>query len=193
MIDRGEAMNRAVWLPPLTDAGGRQRIVVALTLTVLLHAGVLVLLLVGLGPLSGVSNALAMSFFEPMISAEVVPGGKRRIETQLLHHDGEDWRGYSYAWRDDQTEAYLVPADGAEKVFDVPTAQALGGKREQVWTFHSRAQCISCHNAWSEYALAFNVGQLNGGGVGDRGEGVNQLVRLSQEGYIRRIDSRRAT
>ena len=33
------------------------------------------------------------------------------------------------------------------------TRDSSGGKREQVWTFHSRTQCISCHNAWSEYAL----------------------------------------
>ena len=39
----------------------------------------------------------------------------RRLETQLLHYDGVDWRAYTYAWRDDQTDADLVPADGAEK------------------------------------------------------------------------------
>ena len=41
----------------------------------------------------------------------------RAVETQLLHHDGEDWRGYTYAWRDDHSDADLVPPDGAEKVF----------------------------------------------------------------------------
>jgi putative heme-binding domain-containing protein len=107
-------------------------------------------------------------------------GGETRIETQILHCDGEDWRGYTYAWRDDQSDADLVPADGAEKVFAVADARVSGGKREQVWAFHSRNQCMSCHSSWAEYALAFNVGQLNGGGP-------NQLVRLSQEGYIRRV------
>jgi len=33
----------------------------------------------------------------------------------LLHFDSIDWRGYTFAWRDDQTDADLVPADGAEK------------------------------------------------------------------------------
>ena len=42
---------------------------------------------------------------------------RRRVETQLLHFDGVDWRGYTFAWRDDQTDADLVPADGAEKTF----------------------------------------------------------------------------
>jgi putative heme-binding domain-containing protein len=114
-------------------------------------------------------------------------GGPKRIETQILHCDGEDWRGYTYAWRDDQTDADLVPADGAEKAFTVADDRVGGGKREQVWTFHSRNQCMSCHSSWAEYALAFAPGQLNGSGHGTRGEGPNQLVRFSQEGYIRRV------
>ena len=39
----------------------------------------------------------------------------RRLETQLLHFDGVDWHAYTFAWRDDQADADLVPADGAEK------------------------------------------------------------------------------
>jgi putative heme-binding domain-containing protein len=117
------------------------------------------------------------------ISLDVIPGGKRRVETQILHCDGEDWRGYTYAWRDDQSDADLVPAEGAEKVFEVPS-RLPQGKREQVWTFHSRTQCLSCHSSWAEYALAFAPAQLNGPG---QGKGPNQLVRFNQEGYIRRV------
>jgi putative heme-binding domain-containing protein len=116
------------------------------------------------------------------ISADVAGQGKKRIETQVLHCDGEDWRGYTYAWRDDQTDADLVPAEGAEKVFEVPAPHLPAGKREQVWAFHSRTQCLSCHNAWSEYALAFNPAQLNA--VGSK---PNQLLRFSQEGVIKRV------
>ena len=120
------------------------------------------------------------------ISLDAIPGGKRRVETQILRHDGEDWYGYTYAWRDDQTEADLVPADGAEKVFTVPAPTIPTGKREQVWSFHSRTQCLSCHNSWAEYALAFSPVQLNGPG---QGKGGNQLVRLNREGYIRRVSN----
>jgi putative heme-binding domain-containing protein len=118
------------------------------------------------------------------ISMDVIPGGKRRLESQILHWDGEDWRGYTFAWRDDQSDADLVPADGAEKVLTVPASQLPAGKREQVWTFHSRTQCMSCHNAWAEYSLAFNTVQLNGPGQGKAG---NQLIRLNQEGVIQRV------
>ncbi|HEV3383608.1 MAG TPA: hypothetical protein VG097_02270, partial [Gemmata sp.] len=115
-------------------------------------------------------------------------GGRvtRRIETQILHHDGEDWYGYTYAWRDDGTDADLVPPDGGEKLFEVASHDRPDMKREQAWTFHSRTQCKSCHSAWSEYAMAFSLGQLNKSGPSP--EGANQLIRLSQEGYINRVD-----
>ena len=111
---------------------------------------------------------------------------KKRVETQLLHCDGEDWRAYTFAWRDDQTDADLVPADGAEKVFEVPTRHLPHPKREYVWTFHSRSQCMTCHNSWAEYALAFNPRQLNVAMPTERPR-PNQLVRLSQAGYVRRV------
>lgn len=114
---------------------------------------------------------------------------RRRVETQLLHCDGEDWHGYSFAWRDDQADADLVPSDGGEKVFEVTDARHPGGKREQVWTFHSRTQCMSCHNAWAEYALAFSPLQLNGSGHGKGTKGPNQLVQFSQTGHIQRVSA----
>ncbi|HSQ57732.1 MAG TPA: PQQ-dependent sugar dehydrogenase, partial [Gemmata sp.] len=122
------------------------------------------------------------------ISLDVLINGKptrRRLETQILHCDGEDWRGYTYRWRDDQSDADLVPADGDEQVVEVPDARFAAGKREQLWTFHSRSQCMSCHNSWSEYALAFSVGQLNFSS--GESEIPNPLIALNREGYIQRV------
>ena len=114
---------------------------------------------------------------------------RRKIETQILHCDGEDWRGYTYSWRDDQSDADLVPADGGEKVFTVKPWFAPREKRERVWTFHSRSQCMSCHNSWAEYALAFSVGQLNNSRICGE-EDISQLVGLSLDGIIRRVDEK---
>ena len=97
----------------------------------------------------------------------------RRVETQLLHFDGVDWHPYSFAWRDDQSDADLAPADGAEKEI-----------ASRPWQFHSRSQCMSCHSSWSEYALAFHPEQLNRPGP----DGRNQLVALSEAGFIRRAE-----
>jgi putative heme-binding domain-containing protein len=103
--------------------------------------------------------------------------GGRRIETQLLHFDGVDWHPYAFSWREDQADADLVPADGAEREVTV-------GNRKQTWQFHSRSQCLSCHSSWSEYALAFQPEQLNRPGR----DGRNQLVALSEMGLIQRLN-----
>ena len=124
--------------------------------------------------------------------------GRKRIETQILHHDGEDWRGYSYWWRDDQSDADLVPAEGLERVFTVPDAHVLGGRRQWLWQVPSRAQCLACHNVWAEFTLAFNLAQLNGPGcmegnaAGNHMEGNaagNQLLAFQRQGLIRRVDA----
>ncbi len=113
----------------------------------------------------------------------------RRVETQILHYDGVDWRPYTFAWRDDQADADLVPADGAEKEVPdpFPLSPLLPGQRgrsdgSRTWQFQSRSQCMSCHSNQTEYALAFQPEQLNRPALGGR----NQLVALTQAGLIRR-------
>ncbi|HEY1859582.1 MAG TPA: PQQ-dependent sugar dehydrogenase [Gemmataceae bacterium] len=116
-----------------------------------------------------------MHFPENAVLVRTLSLGSRRLETQLLHFDGVDWHPYTFAWRDDQADADLVPADGAEK-------EVRDGKQTRVWQIHSRSQCMSCHNSWAEYALAFQPEQLNRPGP----DGHNQLVALTEAGFIRR-------
>ncbi len=116
-----------------------------------------------------------MHFPKDAVLVKTISLGGRRLETQLLHFDGVDWHAYTFAWRDDQADADLVPAEGAEK--EVPD-----GKRQRVWQFHSRSQCMSCHSSWSEYALAFQPEQLNRMAA----DGRNQLVAFTEAGLIRR-------
>ncbi len=101
----------------------------------------------------------------------------RRVETQLLHFEGADWRPYTYAWRDDQSDADLVSADGADREVAGP------GGEKRVWQYHSRSQCMSCHSNQTEYALAFSPEQLNRMGP----DGRNQLVALTEAGHVRRV------
>ncbi len=83
----------------------------------------------------------------------------KRIETQMLHFDGRDWQGYTYEWNDDQTDATLVDRAGKQRTLKIPDGQ--GGETAYTWRFAARAECIRCHNPWSEYTLAFNLAQLN--------------------------------
>ncbi len=85
----------------------------------------------------------------------------RRIETQILHYDGIEWMPYTYRWNDEQTDATLVGAAGAEQTFEIVDSSAPGGKRVQNWRFSGRAECQRCHNKWSGPALAFNSLQLD--------------------------------
>ncbi|QDU20525.1 PQQ-dependent sugar dehydrogenase [Urbifossiella limnaea] len=111
-----------------------------------------------------------------------------RVETQLLHFDGEDWRGYTYAWRPDGSDADLVPADGAERTYTVFDPLMPDSRREHVHTFFSRTQCLSCHNSWSGYALSFVPKQLNGSDEKNPWSKVgNQLRNLSVAGYFERL------
>jgi putative heme-binding domain-containing protein len=107
------------------------------------------------------------------LSMEMVrgrPESRRRIETQILHFDGKDWQGYTYAWDDAQREATLVPPGGAEKALAILDDRAPGGRREHRWTFAARAACAGCHTvSWPRYLTSLNEPQL------DRGA---QLARL---------------
>jgi len=83
-----------------------------------------------------------------------LPGRRaRRVETQLLHWDGELWRPYSYRWNDAGTDATLVEAAGED--VRVPVEG-----RTQSWRFHARGECSTCHNSWSGPVLAFSAPQL---------------------------------
>jgi len=111
------------------------------------------------------------------------PSSRRRVETQVLHFDGGEWRPYTYRWNDDQSDAVLVDAAGVELSFDVVDADAPGGTRRQAWRFAGRAECQRCHNKWSGPALAFNTPQLNKEIVID-GSPVSQLDTFARIGLF---------
>jgi putative heme-binding domain-containing protein len=102
--------------------------------------------------------------FAKTLSLKLNPGdptSRRRIETQLLHFDGREFRAYTYAWNHEGTDATLVAAEGDERKLDVIDPAAPGGKRTLRWSFAGRAQCLQCHNPWARHTLAFNALQLN--------------------------------
>ena len=107
----------------------------------------------------------------------ITPTATRRIETQLLHWDGQEWNPYTYRWNDTQTDAHLVGKNGASTQFTVTDDSAPGGIREISWRFHSRTECLRCHNAWSGNPLTINSLQLG------RGEG-SEMERFKQLGVL---------
>jgi uncharacterized repeat protein (TIGR03806 family) len=83
----------------------------------------------------------------------------KRIETRLLIHFSDTWRGYTYQWNDQQTDATLIAADegAVERVFANP---ALPGG-QQTWTYPSRQDCLTCHLGAAGFQLGLELVQLN--------------------------------
>jgi hypothetical protein len=120
------------------------------------------------------------------------PSSHRRLETRLLHkqqfegteeYGDQYWRGYTYIWNDEQTDAELAPAEGVDRKFTIRDRAAPGGRREQTWHFPSRAECTLCHTMSAKYALGVTTMQMNrdhdyGGAI------ANQLATLDHLGIF---------
>ncbi|MDB6130272.1 MAG: hypothetical protein JWM04_1379, partial [Verrucomicrobiales bacterium] len=94
--------------------------------------------------------------------------GDKRIETQLLHLSGTQWKGYSYRWNDAQDDADLIPAEGIEQEAD-PSKENHSSLNN--WHFSSRAECMRCHSYSFSPVLGFSAIQLSG---------RNELARLKE-------------
>lgn len=92
----------------------------------------------------------------------LVKGGRATrqwIETRLLVRQAGEWTGYSYAWNDEQTDAVLIAAEGAERDF---TIQPDAGRSQQLkWRFPSRSECMVCHSRAAKFVLGLSTLQLN--------------------------------
>jgi putative heme-binding domain-containing protein len=106
----------------------------------------------------------------------------KRLETQILHNDGGQWRGYTYVWKEDQTDAILLDAKGKDITLTRVHADGKPKVTSQTWHFASRTECITCHNPWAGFTLAFNPLQLSDPEpANDDGDELHSLAR---EGFI---------
>src|SRR5262249_50660662 len=108
-------------------------------------------------------------------------GAKKWVETRLLTRQDGEWFGYSYAWNEEQTEAYLVEAKGLDRAYTVASPE---GPRKQVWHYPSRTECMVCHSRAANWVLGLQTLQMNRehdyGGVVD-----NQLRTLEHLGVLK--------
>ncbi len=88
---------------------------------------------------------------------------RRWIETRLLTRQEGEWMGYSYLWNDEQTDATLVEAAGADREFSInPSAgDTAADVRKLAWHFPSRAECMVCHSRAANYVLGLTDLQMN--------------------------------
>jgi uncharacterized repeat protein (TIGR03806 family) len=119
---------------------------------------------------------------------------RQRIETRLMVRQQGEWTGYSYRWNDAQTDAELVPAAGASLDLEVPDPTAPGGRRDQLWRFPSRTECLVCHSRAAGFVLGFTPLELDRGhdygGTVDNQLRTFEHIGLFQGALPRRRDDR---
>ena len=95
------------------------------------------------------------------------PKSRKRLETRLLHfqqfpgtqeYGDQYWRGYTYVWNDEQTDAELLEEKGADKVLKIKVGDKIV---EQNYRFPSRAECTLCHTNAAKFALGVSTMQMN--------------------------------
>ncbi len=112
------------------------------------------------------------------------PSRLRRLETRLLVRDAAGGvYGVTYRWRDDQSDAELLP-DGRDE--DIAVRTVAGGERIQRWHYPSRSECLQCHNPAAGLVLGVNARQLNGPHGDGAQRTANQLVAWSRAGRFDR-------
>jgi putative heme-binding domain-containing protein len=103
-------------------------------------------------------SVLVKTVYQAGDAAQDAPA--RRLETQLLHFLGDEWRAYVYAWDDDQQDARLVPSEGATRTLEI--ADRPGGRdRRLLWRHAARAECLRCHNRAAGVTLGLRREQLD--------------------------------
>ncbi len=113
------------------------------------------------------------------------PGGERRVETQLLHFDGSQWRAYAYLWNDGQTDADLVAAEGTTVRLEVADGADPTVLHRLTHRVVSRTECLTCHSSRGGTLYGFVPAQLRGpGGPGDGMDPVDRLAGLVEAGVL---------
>lgn len=103
----------------------------------------------------------------------------RRLETRFMAH-GEDgvWFGFTYRWREDGSDAELLPVEPLEEEIDA-------GGVTRTWHFPGRNECASCHNEKAGRVLGVKTSQLNRDFFYETtGRSSNQLVTLNRLGFF---------
>lgn len=124
------------------------------------------------------------------------PKSRKRLETRILHfqqfpgtqeYGDQYWRGYTYVWNDEQTDADLLDEKGADKLLKIKVSDKTV---EQNYRFPSRSECTLCHTNAAKFALGVSTMQMNRDQVypsPDReGGGIiaNQLATLEHIGMF---------
>jgi len=107
--------------------------------------------------------------------------GERLVETRLLVHDEEDWKGLVYVWDDEQADAHLQVAGG---IVPVEWIDAQGEDRSLDYIVPNINQCVNCHVAGdAQQPIGIQARHLNRDFAYAEGS-ANQLTALAERGLL---------
>lgn len=105
----------------------------------------------------------------------------RPLETRFLMRGSDRWRGVTYRWRPDGSDAELLTMGLTEPV----------GNR--TWSYPSRTDCLTCHTEASGQVLGIQTGQLNRvHDVYGTGRTHNQIDLLARLGIVEDVPAEAA-
>ena len=128
------------------------------------------------------NSGLVKNFFFDFVKGD--PASRQIVETRLLVKMGatDTWKGFSYQWNDDATDAHLLRESDRRTFFIVDT-DAPDGIAQQRYFFPGPEDCSLCHREASGRVLGGRTHQLNGeynyGAISD-----NQLRTLNHIGFF---------
>jgi uncharacterized repeat protein (TIGR03806 family) len=128
------------------------------------------------------NSVLVKNFYLEFVKGD--PTSRQIIETRFLVKDGQsdNWKGFSYQWNDDATDATLL-RESAYLTFFIADAEAPDGFAQQRYFYPGPEDCSLCHREAAGRILGPRTGQLNGelnyGGTTD-----NQLRTLNHIGLF---------
>ncbi|MCS7044841.1 MAG: PQQ-dependent sugar dehydrogenase, partial [Gemmataceae bacterium] len=120
------------------------------------------------------------------------PKSRKRLETRLLHfqqfpgtqeYGDQYWRGYTYVWNDEQTDAELLDEKGADRELTIKVGNEFV---KQNYRFPSRAECTLCHTNAHKFALGVATMQMNrdhdyGGKIANQIDTLNHIGLFSNK------------
>lgn len=114
------------------------------------------------GPWTFPPNAvLVKNFYVEFVKGDA--SSRQIIETRLMIKEGqqEQWRGFSYRWNEEGTEAFRL-RESDELTLFIVDGDAPQGYTEQRYFYPGPQDCTFCHRQAAGRVLGLRTGQLNG-------------------------------
>ena len=127
-----------------------------------------------------VGSALIKTFYYPIDERNIELGSKL-LETRVLLHKETGWEAVSYAWNEDQAEAFIKIAG---KTINTSWVNNAGIKREVRYRVPNKNQCKECHSTNDVISPIGPKARNLDKNLTYGSETKNQLAYLLQKGVI---------